>query len=560
MPQYLTPQYTSDDQERLQALIDYTRGMDLHVQQRARADQAMLPELDLVPGAIQHLGPKYPARAFSYLDELECDEGDEPVDNTQLLDEVARYFRGAIRPQSRQALFNMVPEASVEATAAAWLATAYNTNSLMDVFGGEALLIEQQVARRIGRWAAWPQAMGIACNGGKLTIMYAMKSALSRIAPESLHTGLPQDLVVLCSEGAHYCVEHAASLLGLGSKNCLRVPSNADGRMCANALRRMLNEQHANRRRVAAIVCCGGTTINFNCEDTHEVREIVEAFTQEHNLKERPYLHLDSVIGWLYLSFLDTDKQQLSKLVPDTRSRARIAEVKRRLDGIGSFDSLGVDFHKDGLCPYASSFFVARDHRFMDELSDGNYHYSDKDFEYGQFRAYRYTFENSRPSQGILAAWVNIRRLGRRGYGAYLAGLHEARNSLADALDRHGLFHVLNTSSLGWEVIFEAPFDPDLIALAPSYQDLAMRFMQECWERVNAGYDLPLFSIVPDYRVNNDPKTITTGFLLYPMRQCSGSEWDQIVASIAVQFHDFQARMRAQPNTLGWTQFEKPIR
>lgn len=37
----------------------------------------------------------------------------------------------------------------MEATAAAWLATAYNTNSLMDAFGGEALLVEQKVARRI---------------------------------------------------------------------------------------------------------------------------------------------------------------------------------------------------------------------------------------------------------------------------------------------------------------------------------------------------------------------------------------------------------------------------
>ncbi|MGQ6551093.1 MULTISPECIES: pyridoxal-dependent decarboxylase [unclassified Serratia (in: enterobacteria)] len=556
----LSQQSTPDEPKRLQSLIDYTRKLDLHVQQFARSDQIMLPELNFAPNALINLGPKYPARPFSYFDVLAHEENEVPLDDAKLLNEVARYFRGAIRPQSKHALFNMLPAPSVEATAAAWLATAYNTNSLMDAFCGEALLIEQQIARRIGRWAGWTQAMGIACNGGKFTIMYAIKSALSRIAPESLLSGLPHDLIILCSEGAHYCVEHAASLLGLGSNNCLRIPSNANGRMCGHALQHLLHEQHANGRRVAAIVCSGGTTINFNCEDTREVHEIVEAFARKHNLQERPYLHLDSVIGWLYLSLLDANHELLCKLVPDIRTRARITEVLQRMHSLSNFDSLGVDFHKNGLCPYASSFFVARDHRFMDELGDGNYHYSNKDFHYGQFRAYRYTFENSRPNQGILAAWVNLNQLGRHGYATYLASLHEARNSLADALERHGLFRVLNHSSLGWEVVFEAPFDSELIALASSYQDLAMLFMQECWDRVNAGYDLPHFSIVPGYPVNNDPKTIICGFLLYPMQQHSDQVWDETVALIAAQFHDFQTRLRAQPRNVARTSFEKPIR
>ncbi|AKG70903.1 L-2,4-diaminobutyrate decarboxylase [Serratia fonticola] len=546
----------SAESEGLQALINYTQVLDHHVQQRARTCQSMLPALAFAPDALTDTGPKYPIRAFSYLDELERDNDETPADENQLLDEVARYFRGAIRPQSRHSLFNMVPEPSVAATAAAWLATAYNTNSLMDAFGGEALLIEQQVARRIGRWAGWTHAMGIACNGGKLTLMYAIKSALSRVAPDSLRTGLPPDIVILCSEGAHYCVEHAASLLGLGSDNCLRVPANSEGRMCTEALRRTLNEQHACGRRVAAIICCGGTTINFNCEDTHEVREISQAFAQEHHLKQRPYLHLDSVIGWLYLSLPAADKHQISC----PRIRARIAEVHHRLRDTSGFDSLGVDFHKNGLCPYASSFFIARERRFMDELGDGNYHYTDKDFQYGQFRAYRYTFENSRPSQGILAAWINLRKLGRYGYAAYLNRLHEARDALTHALERHGLFRVLNHASLGWEVVFEIPFESDVVALASTRQELAMNFMQECWERVDAGYDLPLFSVVPEYRIDNDPNAVTTAFFLYPMRQRSHYEWDETVALIATQFHLFQSRLRIEQKTLGQMQFENPIR
>ena len=558
--QFIEQSSTSSESEHLQTLIDYVQVLNRYIQQNARASQCMLPELTFAPDALVTLGPKYPIQPFSYLDELERAQDETPASEAELLNEVARYFRGAIRPQSRNSLFNMVPDPSIAATAGAWLATAYNTNSLMDAFGGEALLTEQLVARRIGRWAGWKHAMGIACNGGKSTIMYAIKSALSRIAPNSRCTGLPNDIVILCSEGAHYCVEHVASLLGLGADNCLRVSANNEGRMCAEALRTTLNEQHVRRRRVAAIICCGGTTINFNCEDTREIIDIAEAFARENNLKERPYLHLDSVIGWLYLSHPDVNKGEPMYQISSPRIKARVAEVHYRLRGIGAFDSLGVDFHKNGLCPYASSFFVSRDRRFMDELGDGNYHYTEKDFQYGQFRAYRYTFENSRPAQGILAAWINLRKLGRNGYAAYLVRLHEARDSLTSALERHGLFRVLNYSSLGWEVVFDIPFDSDVIALASSREELAMSFMQECWERVNAGYDLPLFSIVPGYRIENDPDNVTTAFLLYPMRQHQDAEWDETVSLIARQFHDFQTRLRAGQKTLTRTQFAQPIR
>ncbi len=105
----LSQQSTPDEPKRLQSLIDYTRKLDLHVQQFARSDQIMLPELNFAPNALINLGPKYPARPFSYFDVLAHEENEVPLDDAKLLNEVARYFRGAIRPQSKHALFNMLP-------------------------------------------------------------------------------------------------------------------------------------------------------------------------------------------------------------------------------------------------------------------------------------------------------------------------------------------------------------------------------------------------------------------------------------------------------------------
>jgi glutamate/tyrosine decarboxylase-like PLP-dependent enzyme len=546
--------------QRLMDIFTKALEIDQHLHQQTNASQQLLPKLAKLSTAKDNLGPKFPSQPFNYLDRLTQQNCDTPVKGDELLDEVSRFFHGAIRPQSPNSLFNMVPDASASAIAASWLVTAYNSNLLMDAFGGEGLLIEQQVARTIGSWAGWPESMGIACNGGKYTLLYGIKSALSRIAPDSLLSGLPDDLVIICSEGAHYCVEHAASLLGLGSNRCLRVANSHSGQMDLLSLHNILVQQHTQGKRVAAIICCGGTTINFNCEDTSSIQEVVDNFVAEHKLPQRPYLHLDSVIGWLYLTLRDCTSEQLQQQIEDPVVRARIAQVLERLNGVEGFDSLGVDFHKNGLCPYASSFFISKDRRFMDELGDGNYQYSGKDFDYGQFRAYRYTFDNSRPGQGILASWINLRQLGRSGLADYLILLHTARNELVSAIDRHGRFQVLNTESFGWEVVFDIQFSPNLLTGTYLHQDVATAFMQFCWQRINAGYDLPFFSIIPAYTLDHSSDQSITAFLLYPMQQQSAAYWDSVITDIAIQLDEFETHLRQSLAGLDTLSYDKPIR
>ena len=540
----------------LEPVLESLMAMDRFVQQNAQAQQAQLADQ---PGIAKTPGPKFPAIPFNYLEAL-SDISDEPLTDDDVLKETARFFRGAIRPESDHSLFNMVPKPTPQATAAACLVNHYNVNSLMDAFGGESLLVEQQVVRTIGSWAGWHEAMGIACNGGKLTLFYGIKSAISRVAPEAIRSGVPDDLVILCSEGAHYCVEHAASLAGLGSANCWRVASDHTGQMQPEVLKQQLAKAHNNGKRVAAVVCCGGTTINFNCEDTAAVNTIVNGFVSDYQLNYRPYLHFDSVIGWLYFSLLNLSPEALAKKIPHPRTRQRLTEVLRRFAGLEGFDSFGVDFHKNGLCPYASSFFVSKDRRFMDELGDGSYQYSDRDFQFGQFRAYRYTIENSRPAQGILSSWINLKTLGRAGLTDYLLALYQAREGLCQAFQRQSRFKVINDDCLGWEVVFEMPFAEDIVAGADSRQSVAMAFISDCWQLTTAGYDTPLFSIVPDYRINNHPDQLTTAFLLYPMKPLSDHQWDSILATISQQLDTFEARLRQQPGQHLRSDIDKPIR
>jgi glutamate/tyrosine decarboxylase-like PLP-dependent enzyme len=540
---------------RTEAVVARLTELDGHLRRSASNDQRRDDASDGMPRVAPL--PKFPAAQFNYLTELDLLTSDQPATEAELLDEVACFFRGAQRPESPYCLFNTNVLPTIDATAATWLATLHNVNCLMDAFGGESLLVEQKVARTLGRWAGWPTAMGIACNSGKMTMHYALRLAISRAQPESLRSGLKGQLVVLCSASAHYSVEHVATSVGIGAENCVRVPVDAGGGMVFSALWDAMADVHARGATVAAVVCCGGTIVDFSCDHTSAVHATVERFAQEHGLARRPHLHFDGVLGWVYLAFRGVPRDQLEAQIPEPAIRKRIADVANRCAGLEKFDSLGVDFHKTGICPETSSFFIAPDRRFMDELGCGDYEYSEADFEFGNFRTYRYTFENSRATAGILAAWLNLRRLGREGFGAYLVGLHRARSALEQAIERHGQFTVLNRENLGWEVLFHVPFAVHRGEHA--YAEIAVAFMEHCWQRVQKGDNLPLFSIVPEYHVAHDPSRSRVAFLLYPMCERSPEFWDSVIAAIALEHRRFEAA-RTPVATGGQPGWQKPIR
>ncbi len=549
------PEGTYPDAPWGEAVLARLAVLDAHLRRGAAQAQQRDPEhsgqVAIEPFA------KFPARDFNYLAELDRMDADAPATEPELLDEVAHFFRGAQRPESPYCLFNMNVLPTVDAAAAACLATIQNVNGLMDMFAGESLLVEQKVARTIGRWAGWPEAMGIACSGGKLTMQYALRAAISRAQPAATKEGIGERLVAICSTGAHYSVEHVAATVGIGADNCVRVPADSGGGMSLPALWTAMERAHAEGATIAAVVCCGGTIVDFSCDDTSEVHDTVERFVRKHELAHRPYLHFDSVIGWLYFTFRDMPAEDLEAAVPEEAIRDRIAEVIRRCAALEQFDSLGVDFHKTGLCPETSSFFIAPDRRFMDELGTGDYRYRDADFEFGNFRAYRYTFENSRPTQGILSAWVNLRRLGRSGFGRYLVSLHRGRAGLERAIERHGQFTVLNPSNLGWEVLFHIPFN-DIGDEA--YDDVAIAFMEHCWRRVREGHELPLFSIVPEYHVDHDPLRSRVAFLLYPMNDHTSALWDSVLDAIALELRRFEQSRDSSAASARPTVWDKPIR
>lgn len=506
------------------------------------------------------LNPKFKVNTFSYneiLDEVAIPE--KGASSEEVFENLAELFEGSIRTQSPYSLFNMVPSPLIDTVAASTITQLYNTNSLMDSFGGKVLLFEQKIARMLGKLAGWNDAHGVACNGGKLTLLYAVKSAISKIDPDSRNKGIDKNLVVLTNESSHYCVEHVCSILGLGSDNCIRIKSEDGWKMNIKNLLETIEEQHKNGKKVAAIICAGGTTINFACDDTVSVYKNVKELFENSNQDYFPYFHLDSVIGWLWMNFIGVSESELNEKIPNEKIRNKIMEVVKRIEGVSNFDSFGVDMHKNGLCPYSTSMFISKTDDNFDYLNDGKYSYGEDDYEFGNFRAYRYTFENSRPATGIVNSWIAMNRLGRIGFQDYLIKLKDISEELKTKLEESEKISILN-KSLGWEIVFDIDFNRIEKKYNGSYESIAKAFMQYCWDEVNAGKVVPLISIVPEYKIY--PGDINhTAFLIFPMSMYLDSE---IISDIVIKLNEtideFETKVLSGDISIGQVDFEKPIR
>ncbi|MFM4810615.1 hypothetical protein [Aeromonas hydrophila] len=87
------------------------------------------------------------------------------------------------------------------------------------------------------------------------------------------------------------------------------------------------------------------------------------------------------------------------------------------------------------------------------------------------------------------------------------------------------------------ELLREASDEQRLARVCATTRSLHAQFMQACWARVRAGYQLPLFSMVPHYRpLGSDTASAPThAFWLYPMRPLPDAAWEEMVRLILAQ-------------------------
>lgn len=186
---------------------------------------------------------------------------------------LADTLTGQLRWNANSVLHNINPPVSIEAMVAACIANIYNPNPLWDFVSSGSQEMEKQIVRQMSRLVGWDEEKsdGVFTFGGKGCLTYAVKLGLNRSIPNNSLCGLTstaeKEPVVISSEESHYSLDTACSLVGIGTANSIRVPTDEFGAIKLSEFSSVYNKLVDEGRPIAAIIVNGGNTLNNSSDD-----------------------------------------------------------------------------------------------------------------------------------------------------------------------------------------------------------------------------------------------------------------------------------------------------
>ncbi|MCC9136880.1 pyridoxal phosphate-dependent decarboxylase family protein [Pontibacter silvestris] len=174
------------------------------------------------------------------------------------------------------------------------------------------------------------EASGFITSGGSLgnlTALLAARAAGSNVWNSGYEDG--KRLAVLVSEEAHYCIDRAARIMGLGSEGIIKVPVNMKFQMRTDLLEQCYQQAVSEGKHVICVVGCAGTTSTGSYDDL----EAIASFSQQHNI----WFHIDGAHG---------------------APAAFSPKYKHLVKGVEKADSVVVDYHKMMMTPSLSTALI----------------------------------------------------------------------------------------------------------------------------------------------------------------------------------------------------------
>ncbi|WP_411057599.1 pyridoxal phosphate-dependent decarboxylase family protein [Streptomyces sp. E11-3] len=302
----------------------------------------------------------------------------------------------------------------------------------------ETLLLEE-LAHLVGYDPA--EAAGVLTSGGTesnlMGLMLARDRVLAKTAGHQVElAGVPvagPRPRILASAAAHFSVQRAAALLGLGEDAVLPVAVDHTQRMDPEALAAEL-EGCARRGEVAvAVVATAGTTDTGAIDPLRECAALAAA--------HGAWLHVDAAYGGGALL-----SDQLAPL----------------LDGIALADSVSLDWHKLGWQPAAAGIFLVRQAETYASLARRAVYLNPADDEEAGYPSLLgLSLRTTRRADAFKIA-VTLRTLGREGLGRLVDRCHELAGWGARATAAHPRLELHAEPVLTAFLFRYTPADPEL--------------------------------------------------------------------------------------------------
>jgi L-2,4-diaminobutyrate decarboxylase len=255
--------------------------------------------------------------------------------NKPLIDGPDTLFRDilshSIHLHSCGAMGHQVSPPAPAAILAAFLSSFLNNGLAVYEMGMAGNAIEKVVTSHLAKKFGFDEkASGLVTSGGTLGNLTALLAARASATTVWNDGNLPgQQLAVMVSEEAHYSVDRAVRIMGLGGDGTIKVPANEKFQMRCELLDDLLNEAKQQGKKVFCIIGSACSTSTGAYDDL----EAIAAFAEKHQI----WFHTDGAHG-----------------APAVYS----PKYKHLLNGISCADSITIDFHKMMLTPALSTALI----------------------------------------------------------------------------------------------------------------------------------------------------------------------------------------------------------
>lgn len=352
-------------------------------------------------------------------------------------------------------MINVIPPVNIVSMASVSLSGLYNPNFAQDTYAGLLITAELEVVKYISDLIGWDwtKSHGVFTFGGKGTSLYATKISLNKSNSDVGKKGCERGkYFMITSSTAHPCHYQVCDWLGIGSDNCIEAPCDEAGKIIIEEAKKIACENIEKGKIFLGFNVNGGSTNELTVDPIKDIYETNLEIIKKYNLKYSPHIHADSVLGWISLFFNKYDFKN-NPLKIQNKHLSKIKSLNKKVQEIKYADSIGVDFHKTGFCPYVSSVFIVKNRKDYFKLSPEK-EISLEDLHYGNFNPYDTTLELTRSSMGAIAALSCLKSLGIKGFQKIIGNIYSSTEYFREKLSTNKNVCIINKDTEGFATLF----------------------------------------------------------------------------------------------------------
>ncbi len=251
---------------------------------------------------------------------LKLNDNKDGTDWPEIFNWIEKYLTYSVKTNHKGFVNRMWVGANLPSILGEIVAAVSNTSACTYESAPVSTLMEKYMIQEMLDLVGFKNGEGQMTTGSSNANMLAMMAARNECQPKVKTKGLfrQQDMVGFVSEDAHYSMEKAANILGIGTDHLVKIPVNSQGEMDIALLEKGLIKAVDNSLLPFFVAGTSGTTVRGAYDPIQDLLRLKEKFNF--------WLHIDGAWGG-------------AVMVSDTLRKMYMA-------GIEHVDSFTWDFHK----------------------------------------------------------------------------------------------------------------------------------------------------------------------------------------------------------------------